>query len=117
MELISIVDLAKQAYVSYGRIRKIIKERLKIKIQINEKQLQCVTLAEAKNVLDYINNGFDQKRKTDSCSFKTKEKLEKDRAERKERFVKLYGPETEKWFNPNWWPTPEEITPAYFREG
>lgn len=116
MELISVLDLAKQANVSDGMTRLIIKQRLKIKTQINKNHLQCVTPDEAQRFLDYIHKDYKRKRKTYNCSPELLAELEKDRAERKELFAKLYGPETEKWFKPNWWPTVEDITPSCFLE-
>lgn len=116
MELISVLDLAKKANVSDGMTRLIIKQRLKIKTQLNNNHLQCVTPDEAQRFLDYIHKDYKRKRKTYNCSPELLAELEKDRAERKELFANLYGPETEKWFNPNWWPTVEDVTPSCFME-
>lgn len=115
MELISIKDLAKQTDIHDSMVRIIVK-RLKIEVQLNEEKLQCITNEEKQRFLEYVKKDYKRKRKTYNCSPELLVELEKDRAERKKQFAKLYGPETEKWFNPNWWPSVEEITPACFME-
>jgi hypothetical protein len=115
MELISIKDLAKQTDIHDSMVRIIVK-RLKIEVQLNEEKLQCITNEEKQRFLEYVKKDYKRKRKTYNCSPELLAELEKDRAERKELFAKLYGPETEKWFSPNWWPKIEDITPSCFIE-
>lgn len=91
-----------------------------IRNMINTMKFETVKIKDLKYIKmsDYVkmksfikkNKIFDKAKKIEvACQIS-----EVERAERKKLFITLYGPKVEKWFNPNWWPTYEDITPSIF---
>lgn len=97
-------------YCSEATIRKMIYamnfETVKIK---DRKYIQLSDYIKLKYYIKK-NKIFDKAKKVEAeCQIS-----EAERTERKKKFIELYGPKVEKWFNQNWWPTYEEITPLIF---
>jgi hypothetical protein len=78
---------------------------------IIENKLQQITEFDAQLLLQELNHKhtvFFYKDVADGLS--------EEQQERKKLFMQKYGKHTEKWFDPKWWPTKEDITPAEFAE-
>ncbi len=111
--MISIKKICEEYYSLLGEenIRRSIKQAgFKIE-KIND--LQHISLSDYEKLKYYLSktNGvlIKNQKIEDKCQM-----LDPDREARKKLFMEKYGPHTEKWFDPKWWPSYEDITPSIF---